>query len=299
MSIVKLTLMGILCVLSSVVLGQDYAFRVLATKGSNEYKSGESWQPLKTGASLKTTDELRLGDNAYIGLVHKKGEPLELKQAGSHKVSDLEAKINGGTSVLVKYTDFILSSNSAEAKKNKLVATGAVHRAVEKSPINLMLPPNQFSGVYNSSATFRWDSEKASGPYVVTFRNMFDDVLDKVETPEKMIEVDLTNKKFATENAILVEVSAKADPKLISEQHLMKRLTPAQQESVKSSLNEIITTVGEPTALNNLILAGFYEENNLLIDAISAYEAAIRLAPDVPSYGEAYDEFLLRHGLKN
>ena len=56
--------------------------------------------------------------------------------------------------------------------------------------------------------------------------------------------------------------------------------------------------VNEATALNKYILAGFYEENNLFIDAISAYEEAIRLAPEVVTYKEAYDDFLLRHGIK-
>jgi cytochrome c-type biogenesis protein CcmH/NrfG len=46
-------------------------------------------------------------------------------------------------------------------------------------------------------------------------------------------------------------------------------------------------------------LAGFYEENKLFIDAITAYEQAIKLAPDVPTYQEAYEEFLLRNKLKN
>jgi hypothetical protein len=63
-------------------------------------------------------------------------------------------------------------------------------------------------------------------------------------------------------------------------------------------LDEIIGQLNEPTALNKLILAGFYEENNLLIDAITAYEEAVKLAPDVSSYQEDYDEFLIRHGLK-
>jgi len=35
-----------------------------------------------------------------------------------------------------------------------------------------------------------------------------------------------------------------------------------------------------------------------LIDAISAYEEAIKLAPDVPFFRENYDEFLLRHNIK-
>lgn len=293
----KLTFVTVALLASSIAFGQDYAFKVLANKGSNEFKSGNTWQPLKTGASLKESDELKVSENAYIGLVSAKGKPMELKQAGNYKVADLAGKLTEGTSVLNKYTDFILSSNSAEAKKNRLSATGAVHRAVEKSAITLVLPPNQSSGLFNDKAIIRWTS-KASGPYVVTFRNMFDDVLHQVETPETSTILDLADKHFATENAILVEVSAKADSKVVSAQYLIKKLTTAQHESVKKLLDEIIGQLNEPTALNKLILAGFYEENNLLIDAITAYEEAVKLAPDVSSYQEDYDEFLIRHGLK-
>ena len=45
-------------------------------------------------------------------------------------------------------------------------------------------------------------------------------------------------------------------------------------------------------------MAGFYEENKLYIDAITAYEEAIKMAPDVTTYKDAYDEFLLRNKLK-
>lgn len=300
MKTTQLTLFLGLLLASSLTFGQNYAFKVLANKGSNEVKSGNAWMPLKTGASLQSTDELKLADNSYIGLVHADGKPMELKQAGTYEVSKLEEQLKGkGTSVLTKYTDFILSSNSAEAKKNRLSATGAVHRAIESSAIKLLLPPNQHSGVYNNVAVITWDGSKATGPYVVTLRNMFDDVLAKLETPETSIEVNLDDPKYASENAILVEVSSKADPKLMSQQHLIKKLTAADHDRIQQSLNEIMGEVAEKTALNKLILAGFYEENNLFIDAIAAYEDAIKLAPDVPSYKEAYEEFLLRHGLKN
>ncbi|MFZ6008992.1 MAG: hypothetical protein ACOYXT_01495 [Bacteroidota bacterium] len=287
-----------LILLCSYGFSQDYAFKVLANKGANEVKSGDTWQPLKTGASLKSSDELKLGDNAYIGLVHATGKPLEVKQAGTHKVSDLAAKMGGGSSVLNKYTDFILSSNSAEAKKNRLSATGAVHRATEVAAIKLLLPENQHSGIYNNTAVINWDGNKVAGPYIVKLSNMFEEEIAKMETSETSIQIDLTNPKFAEENAILVEVSSKADPKQSSKQHLIKKLPPADQENVKKSLNEIMGEVADQTALNKFILAGFYEEHSLFIDAISAYEEAIKLAPDVPSYKEAYEEFLLRHGLK-
>jgi hypothetical protein len=285
-----------LLLINVLAYGQDYTFKVLANKGSNEMKSGDSWQAVKTGASLRTGDEIKITENSYLGLVHATGKPMELKQAGNYKVADLASKISGGTSVLNKYTDFILSSNSAEAKKNRLSATGAVHRGLED--IKVFLPENQYAGIYNNIAIINWEASKAGGPYIVTLKNMFDDELMKTETPETKVQIDLNDPKFANETAILIEVKSKNDSKSKSEQHLIKKLSPADYERVKKSLAEITGDVQEETALNKFILAGFYEENKLFIDAITSYEQAVKMAPDVPSYQEAYDEFLLRNKLK-
>lgn len=276
---------------------QDYAFKVLANKGANEVKTGNAWAAVKTGASLKKEDELKVTENSYLGLVHASGKPMELKQAGTYKVADLAAKMNGGSSVLTKYTDFILSSNSAEAKKNRLSATGAVHRGLVN--IKVFLPENQYASVYNNIAIINWDVTKTKGPYVVTIKNMFDDELLKAETAESTLQIDLNDAKFANESALLVEVKTKADQKSkADESHLIKRLSPAEQAKIKKALLEITGEVTEETALNKLILAGFYEQNKLFIDAITAYEQAIKMAPDVDSYKEAYEEFLLRNKLK-
>jgi uncharacterized protein YdhG (YjbR/CyaY superfamily) len=280
----------------SLTYGQDYAFKVLANKGSNEVKSGDAWQPLKTGASLKAGDEIKVSENSYLGLVHFTGKPIEIKTANTYKVADLSAQVKGGTSVLNKYTDFILSSNSAEAKKNRLSATGAVHRGLED--IKVFLPENQYSSIYNNEVFVNWES-KGSGPYIVTLKNMFEDELLKAETPETSMEISLADPKFLNESAILVEVKSKADGKSVSEQHLIKKLPADEQKRIKAALSEINGEVKEQTALDYLILAGFYEENKLLIDAITAYEKAIKLSPDVPSYREAYDEFLYRNKMKS
>src|SRR6478752_5960533 len=167
---IQTTLLASLLLMSASTFAQDYAFKVLANKGTNEIKSGDAWQPLKTGASLKDTDEIKLGDNSYIGLVHSSGKPKEIKTAGNYKVKDLSSQIGTGSSLLNKYTDVILSSNSAEAKKNRLIATGAVHRDVESAAIKLVLPENQHSGIYNNLAVINWDGSKVPGPYVVTLR---------------------------------------------------------------------------------------------------------------------------------
>jgi hypothetical protein len=127
---------------------------------------------------------------------------------------------------------------------------------------------------------------------------MFEDELLKAETPETSLEVNLSDPKFASESAILVEVKSKVDGKSKSEQHLIKRLAPAEQDRVKKALAEVSTEVKGESALDNLFLAGFYEENKLFIDAITCYEKAIKMAPDVPTFKEDYDEFLLRNKIK-
>jgi len=293
----KLTLLFAL--LASFASAQDYAFKVLATKGANEVKSGTDWVPLKTGASLRANDELKISENAYVGLVHSKGTPVELKVAGNYPVKKLDDDVKNkpATGVLNKYTDFILSSNSAENKKNRLSATGAVDRG-ENYAIKLLLPENQYSGIFNNEAIITWDGSKASGPYVVTLKNMFDDELVKFETPETNFKIDLNDPHYAKENAILVEVRSKSDPKQISKQHLIKRLAPGEQATVKKKLEADMSSATEQTALNKYLLAGFYEENKLFIDALTAYKEAIQLAPDVPTYQEGLDEFLLRNNMK-
>src|ERR1700749_100167 len=92
----KLTLILSFLIASVSVFSQDYAFKVLASKGGNEVKSGDSWQPVKTGATIKATDELKISDNSYVGLVHRTGKPIELKTAGSWPVSELEKKVGTG-----------------------------------------------------------------------------------------------------------------------------------------------------------------------------------------------------------
>lgn len=273
---------------------KDYTFKVLVNKGKNEVKAGDGWQLVKVGASLNGTDELKLAENSYLGLVHVSGKPLEVKQAGKYKVDVLAKQVSGGTSVLNKYTDFILSSNTT--KRNTLTATGAVHRGADV--IELYLPKAESAVVYNNEVIINWDASKIPGPYLVSFNSMFEDQLDEIATTESNVKVNLSSKNFENEDNILVVVRSKSDPSKISEKYTLKKLSKADKERIKNSLNEISSSLAEKTAMDQYILAGFYEENKLIIDAITAYQEAIRLAPDVPSFQEDYNTFLIRHGLK-
>lgn len=279
-------------------MAQDYAFQVMINKGNNEVKSGDSWQPVKTGATLKTTDEIKLEPNAYLGLRHTTGKMLELKNQGTHKVADLAKNVGTGSSVMNKYTDFILSSNSAEAKKNRLSATGAVHRTrgTGDGAIDLLLPENQFSRVYGDQVIINWESEKVQGPYVIELQNMFEDVLAKYETDAKSYTINLTEPNLSDKdlNAIMVRVSSKNDPKQTSSIKMIQKLSADDYNKVKTDLTELGPVLDE-TAINKYFLANFFEKNNLLVDAITAYKQAIALEP---SFEAEFEEFMYRKNLK-
>lgn len=296
----KTYLFFVLFFASSALLAQDYAFKVLATKGPNEYKTAGAWQPLKTGAALKTGDEVRLADNSYLGLVSSEGKPMELKEAKIYKVAELSAKVAGaGTSVVEKYTDFILSSNSAEGKKNRLNATGAVHRGeADASLIKLVLPDMPAISFFGNDILVRWTGADVQGPFVVTLKNMFEEDIKTIDTQETFCRIDFSDPAVAKEGAVFVEVRSKSNNKVVSKQQNLKRLSASELTNVKKAYDELYPAVSEVTALNKFIIAGFFEQNKLIPDAITAYEEAVLLAPDVPEYKDAYDEFLQRQGIK-
>ncbi len=295
-----LSIATILLFVGNMAMSQGYTFKVLANKGDNKVKSGADWKALKTGASLKEADELEVSANAYLGLVHSSGKTLELKSAGNHKVKDLAAKVNkGGSSVASKYADFVLSKMSEESKANRLSATGAVKRDIkldDNEPISVLMPGSV--DIFNEKAIVRWDApEESDKTYVVTLKNMFNDVLLSVETSDSNFELDMSDDRMAKENVILFDVTEKGNDVKQSDTYAMKKLSGADSDRVKEILAELMSDVTEETALNKYILAGFYEEENLIVDALTSYEEAIKLAPDVVSYREAYEEFLYRNGL--
>jgi hypothetical protein len=284
---------AIALVVFTTAFGQDYAFKVLVNKGKNEIRSGASWVPVKVGTSLRSADELKVTDNAYVGLVHVSGKPLEVKNAGRYKVTDLSAKVGTGASVLNKYTDFILSS-ATQKKGNNLAATGAVHRGVDNIKIYL---PRASAYVYSDTIFIEWEKDKAmSPPYVVTFTSLFGDELHKMETSDNSVSVDLNDTRFANENEIMVKVTSK--DKKESEIHTLRKFSKEEKEKVRAAFTEIQAQTAGKTALNNLIQAGFFEQHKLLPDAASAYQKAIKLEPGVQAYQEAYEAFLLRTGIK-
>lgn len=269
------------------VQAQTYAFKVLVSKGKSEIKTATEWEPLKTGTSLQPSDEIRVSQNSYLGLMPAAGQPIEVREAKIYKVSDLAKKVPRGGTALNKYTDFILSKE--EDKRGKLAATGAVTRGI-KGLVMLYLPEQDQSLLYGDHAVIQWFSEDVDAPYEVIFTSMMGEELGRYTTDKTWISVAVDEGKFKGESNLMVKVIAKNKPGQGSKDYFIKKLKGKDRAIYDEKFKDAKTG----SALDHYVMAGAYEENLLLIDALNAYHEAAVLAPDVELYNDAYEEFVKR-----
>lgn len=286
-------------------LAQDYAFRVLASKGQNMVKeAGSDWQVLKTGAKLNSGEEVKLAANGYLGLVHSSGKTMELKEASVYNVAKLSNELGtGSTNIAAKYADFVMSKMTPEQReenrKKYASVTGAAERGSEDASINIFMP--QSVSVLNKKATIRWEPVRDDAVYVVNLKNLFEEKILVAETTDPFYTIDFNNeqiKNAIVENLIIVNVSLKDDETIASKNAAIELMTDEDAKTYEVELTGLEQNIGEESSINNLILAEFYEENGLILDALTSYEDAVKLSPDVDYFQEAYDEFLIRNGLK-
>jgi len=284
---------------------QDYAFRVLANKGLNKVKTGGSkWAVLKTGSRLNEGDKLKLSKDSYLGLVHASGQTLELKQAGSYDVKVLSDQLGTTTkSIVSKYADFVISKMAPEEieknRKKYASVTGSGERGLYDTDIHLYLPKTL--ALLNNRAIISWDFKDKNEIFLVIIKNIFGEEILVEEASKTSFIINYENdniKNGSINNIITIEVSLKSNASVISQEVAIRLINSVDEQEIRSRLTSLKSNLGKPSSLNNLILAEFYEENGFMLDAITSYEEALLLSPDVEYFREVYDEFLIRNELK-
>ena len=285
------TIVLVFMLVVSATYGQTYAFKVLVSKGKTEVKSGEAWSAIKVGANLNASDEVKVAENSYLGLMHASGKPLEVKEAGNYNLADLAARLSKGSTVLNKYTDFILSSD--EDKKNKLAATGAVHRDL-KMALPVFLPKT--SEHFGNKLVVSWQNPGAVTQADVIVMDLGEDELARYRIDGSSIVIDLNDPKLQGAPQYIIKVVTKDGNE--SDKFAIKRLKGNRKTEIETAWKEVNASFGDLTAIEKYVQAGFFEENMLLTDALTAYKEAADLAPEVDMYRESYEHFLVRLGFK-
>jgi hypothetical protein len=281
---------------------QNALFNVLASKGNVKYVAGGTTdeKTMVIGKKLFPTDKIVVGEASYLGLAHSGGKTIEIKRAGTYEVAKLASEVaNQNASVSKKYVDFLageINNNGQDMAKNKykyMGVTGSVERG--GSDITIYAPKEAY--VLNGPVTIKWDARDDVKTYTVKLMNIFDEVLYTTETTSPSVTLDLTPYNLPKEKNLFLVVSSKEDSNIDTEKINLKSLE-AKDAEVSKQASDLKAELSEPTALNKFVLASFYAEQGLIINAVEQYEAAVALEPEVEDYKVAYGEYLVKTQIK-
>ncbi|UXP31037.1 hypothetical protein N6H18_11820 [Reichenbachiella agarivorans] len=285
------------CLISLATLAQTFEFRVLANKGVNKLQKSDNSAPtfLRTGIKMNEGDALIVGTNAYIGLMHKSGQTLEIKNMGNVTVADLQSRLaKSDNTASNRYAKAVLTKSTTGSQDVNGNYREAVHRS-NSTAITLMIP--QTVQVFNPDVVLRWNSVGDQAYYIISVKNIFDEEIYSAETEKTHLNINLNDENLANEELITVKVIVKDNPELFSPSYGIERLPSEEQARIQNELDAVKAEIPYDSPLSKLILASFFEENNLILDAIKQYEDIIEGSPEIEDFQVLYGEFLINNGL--
>ena len=255
-------------------------------------------RPVKIGEELYSEDQVITMSEDYIGLVHKTGKTIEIDEPGVYKIVELEKKVPPViTEINIRLWSFIdqkMEEFDEEGNfnyKEKLAATAAVERALE-GEINLLVAGSGAHKFFNDQLILRWVSEDEADSYTVRLSNFFGDNLLNLETSEEYVEVDLSQPSIANEKFLVVEIIT--DRGKSSTKYQIQRIGDDEE---RQELEEVNAQYNNDNAMDALFMAIFFEERGLHLDALTQYERAIQLSPEIEMLVDLRDQFIVNQGL--
>jgi hypothetical protein len=298
---------------------QDYAFKVMATNGNVTLKATN--KKIWAGSTLSATDEVVVGANSYIGLMHKGGKTLELKQAGSYKVSQLNSQVtSANSSNSAKYVNYVAGemakADRQDINKNHrkyMAVTGSVERATYSTALAYFLheqggKPAEVN-LFNPVATIRLygnpilGNKAANKTFLVRvtdFRNkeVFKQEVKADEKGQAVVHIDFSKFPYKGEPTFVVESSVKEDKEPEANRAKYNITLLKEGEKYEAMKKAMVDFEGETSSLSKIIQAGIFEQEGLVLDAATCYEAAIAAEPTIQTFQIAYEDFIARNRMK-
>jgi len=274
---------------------QTHVFKVISSKGITEIKRGNKWMAVTRGTKVFEGSRLRIKEDGYIGLIHKSGKPIQLKKQGEYDVNTLASKINVRSEGFAsKYGSYIASKmTGSSTSKTSAHMLGAVERKLEE---DLTILVSKISKIRQTPTVIKWETEE-QGPYEVSLLNLFDEVIYKTVTSEKQVELNLSGKEIEGDICLLKVIPVN-NPGVRIEKRKLDVISGSSASKVNTALTEIENELDLNNALDNFFYATYFEDKGLNLEALHYYEQAMKMEPQVEDYKKAYEEFLVRQGVK-
>lgn len=288
--------------MSVTLNAQDVIFRTLASKGTCMVQRGanpDEYSNLKTGVKLFDNDKIIItGDNSYVGLVSSDGKTVELKKGGVYSVKDVYTGLSSGDATIAqKYVEFLVNdmSKGNESTSANMKFTGSVERSLKNDNILLFLP--QETKVATREATINWYPKEKQESYTVIITDLFDEKVYSQKVTGTSTSIDFAQAGLSPEEVYKLEVRSASNADYKSGVVTLKVPSQTDLNTINEYSTDIMSQTPENSAIQNMVLAKYFDENGLYLNAIPFYKKAVAMEPDVKEYKQAYNQFLYKVGL--
>jgi hypothetical protein len=293
---------------SNLASAQQVVFTVLGTKGY--VKIGD--QKLKVGSKLKAGESVEIGESAYLGLLTTDHRTMEITQKGVYTVQQLLAKVSAKQKLPDAYAKFVIDELtkvdvegiSAKNRFQHMNKSGAVKRGgLAINYIDFFKTGEGGHQLYGNTLVLMWYVPEVEGKpklpiesYLLGIVGMDSTSYFKKNVKENEISISLSSIKNEGSTTLVCKV-APLDKNGISldktdiDGVMINLLEGAEKSKITAELKQF----AGGTALDQLMMARFFEEKHLYIDAMAAYKEAIRLSDGSEEYENLYYQFLLRY----
>lgn len=302
------TFLGLFIFLSFAINAQ-YAFKVLAAKGANQVLANGAWATIKAGAKINSDQKLKVVNGGYLGLIHSSGKTFEIEESGEFSITSLELQvIKGKAGFGEKYANFVADGMFANNNSagNNYDRTGSVTRGDGDKTHIIIYAPKIINALKSKPVTLEWNDCGKGHTYYVSLKNLFNEEVygDTALTNSFTIDFSVANFPKTTGGNYLVEIVSLKDKRYTTTDRTADQdseggfkynihlFDDTQALSIEQSINPMIKTMDQTSAVDHLVLAMAYEKHNLMVYAVESYSKAQNLAPEVDAYKSQYTEYI-------
>jgi hypothetical protein len=281
------------------------AFKVLATRGNNTViNTGTSTAvPLTLGAKLYENQEISLQEGGYLSLIHLSGKSLELKKGGKYQVDDLVKNLQSNQSgMAAKYANFVLgelTKNDQDINKEhrkNMTVTGSVERSTGSDAIRVNLPKSLVIWDKSLPIQISNGSESETGYHFVVM-NLFEEKIAEGDFKGTVQTINFPDNKDLEAQGALLQISSMSNPALKSSMISIRLPDAGTRSKIEGELAMLQQELPEQNATNKLVMATYFEEKKLFLEAYKSYQSALAMEPEVEAFRIAFEQFLKRNGL--
>lgn len=298
-----------LIVFIAIAKAHSDCFSVLAVINRVEYKETDKWQLVYAGDELKTNGKVKLSKDSYLGLAFSNGYTIELKEQGEYSLAELSKSAKMPDSPLKnKIIDYLVKEINTSKdilrsqRKDNMEIKASVERAIKfdtkDTEKEIFLRSPRKADIIGDSVPIKWIMIPGVDEYTFHLNLLFKEIY-KVNV--KGSEFVLNRKELSdniNENEYYFwHITAGGDVPAKSVEACIRFIPADEADKIKRQLDEISSDIDLSSPLGKIVLAAFYERNNLIISAENAYKEAVLLEPSSVEFFLLYTKFLIRNGI--